>query len=99
MFVVDLILHGITAVGSKKITRSQNGSSGLPHFEAVQNNFSYNAEKGVTRGCTPSRGRNTYRLPMAEVFGAWVDLRKGTVLARSLQWRLLQIKPSSCREV
>ena len=50
---------------------------GLPSFEVVQNNFSYNQEKGVTRGLHAEPWEKFISLANGKVFGAWVDLRKG----------------------
>jgi dTDP-4-dehydrorhamnose 3,5-epimerase len=50
---------------------------GLPHFEVVQNNMSFNAEKGVTRGLHAEPWEKYISLANGRAFGAWVDLRKG----------------------
>ena len=52
-------------------------SLGLPHFEVVQNNFSFNREIGVTRGLHAEPWEKFISLANGRVFGAWVDLRKG----------------------
>lgn len=50
---------------------------GVPPFEIVQNNFSYNAERGVTRGLHAEPWEKYVSLANGRVFGAWVDLRRG----------------------
>lgn len=50
---------------------------GLPKLEVVQNNFSFNAEVGVTRGLHAEPWEKFISLANGRVFGAWVDLRKG----------------------
>ena len=50
---------------------------GLPAFEVVQNNFSFNLEKGVTRGLHAEPWEKFISLANGRAFCAWVDLRKG----------------------
>lgn len=50
---------------------------GLPHLEVVQNNISFNAEKGVTRGMHLEPWQKYVSVAAGSVFGAWIDLRKG----------------------
>jgi len=50
---------------------------GLPEFDAVQNNISFNAEKGVTRGIHAEPWDKFISVGSGRVFGAWVDLREG----------------------
>jgi dTDP-4-dehydrorhamnose 3,5-epimerase len=78
MFVVDLVLHGDNRGWFKEnYQREKMEALGLPRFEAVQNNFSFNAEKGVTRGLHAEPWEKYISLANGRVFGAWVDLRKG----------------------
>ena len=51
---------------------------GLPEdFVPVQNNISFNAEKGVTRGIHAEPWDKFISIGAGRVFGAWVDLREG----------------------
>ncbi len=50
---------------------------GLPDFGPVQNNISFNAEKGVTRGIHAEPWDKYISIGAGKVFGAWVDLREG----------------------
>jgi len=50
---------------------------GLPDFKIVQNNISFNAEKGVTRGIHAEPWDKFISIGSGRVFGAWVDLREG----------------------
>lgn len=50
---------------------------GLPEFDVVQNNISFNADKGVTRGIHAEPWDKFISIGSGKVFGAWVDLRKG----------------------
>lgn len=51
---------------------------GLPKFEVVQNNFSYNKDIGATRGLHAEPWEKYISVANGKVFGTWVDLRPGT---------------------
>jgi dTDP-4-dehydrorhamnose 3,5-epimerase len=77
-FEIDLVLHGDRRGWFKEnYQQAKMEALGLPHFEVVQNNFSFNAEKGVTRGLHAEPWEKFISLANGRVFGAWVDLRKG----------------------
>ena len=50
---------------------------GLPDFGPVQNNMSYNAAKGATRGIHAEPWDKLVSVAHGKVFAAWVDLREG----------------------
>ncbi|MCA9333393.1 dTDP-4-dehydrorhamnose 3,5-epimerase family protein, partial [Candidatus Saccharibacteria bacterium] len=51
LYVIDLVLHGDNRGWFKEnYQKAKMEALGLPAFEVVQNNFSYNEEVGVTRG-------------------------------------------------
>ncbi|WP_210649323.1 bifunctional dTDP-4-dehydrorhamnose 3,5-epimerase family protein/NAD(P)-dependent oxidoreductase [Nocardioides sp. SYSU D00065] len=50
---------------------------GLPDFGPVQNNVSFNAERGVTRGIHTEPWDKFISLATGRIFGAWVDMREG----------------------
>ncbi|MBP2215939.1 dTDP-4-dehydrorhamnose reductase [Arthrobacter sp. CAN_C5] len=50
---------------------------GLPDFGPVQNNISYNATAGTTRGIHAEPWDKFVTVATGRVFGAWVDLREG----------------------
>jgi dTDP-4-dehydrorhamnose 3,5-epimerase len=78
LFEVDLVLHGDDRGWFKEnYQKAKLEALGLPAFEVVQNNFSYNAEKGVTRGLHAEPWEKFISLANGKVFCAWVDLRKG----------------------
>jgi len=78
MYVIDLVLHGDSRGWFKEnYQRAKMEALGLPHFEAVQNNFSYNAEVGVIRGLHAEPWEKYISMAYGKVFGAWVDLRQG----------------------
>ncbi|MGE9809432.1 sugar nucleotide-binding protein [Janibacter sp. G1551] len=50
---------------------------GLPDFAPVQNNVSFNASRGATRGIHAEPWDKLVSVSTGQVFGAWVDLREG----------------------
>ncbi len=50
---------------------------GLPDFGPVQNNISFNAARGTTRGIHAEPWDKFISLASGRIFGAWVDLREG----------------------
>lgn len=50
---------------------------GLPDFEPVQHNISFNASSGVTRGLHAEPWDKYVSVAHGRAFGAWVDLRAG----------------------
>ena len=50
---------------------------GLPDFGPVQNNISFNASAGATRGIHAEPWDKFVSVGTGRVFGAWVDLREG----------------------
>lgn len=51
---------------------------GLPDFGPVQNNISFNASAGTTRGIHAEPWDKYISVATGSVFGAWVDLRQGS---------------------
>jgi dTDP-4-dehydrorhamnose reductase len=67
LILYDLPVHGDSRGWFKENWQREKMSAiGLPDFGPVQNNISFNAQRGVTRGIATGR-----------IFGAWVDLREG----------------------
>jgi dTDP-4-dehydrorhamnose 3,5-epimerase len=56
---------------------------GIPDFEPVQHNLSFNAERGVTRGIHLEPWDKLVSVVTGRVFGAWVDFREGPGYGRS----------------
>lgn len=78
LLVIDLVVHGDNRGWFKENYQKEKMEAlGLPKFEVVQNNFSYNAEKGVTRGLHAEPWEKFISVANGKVFGAWVDLREG----------------------
>jgi dTDP-4-dehydrorhamnose 3,5-epimerase len=84
-FEIDLVVHGDSRGWFKEnYQREKMEALGLPHFEIVQNNFSYNAERGVTRGLHAEPWEKFISVASGRIFGAWVDLRKGNGFGKVL---------------
>lgn len=78
MIIFDLPVHGDTRGWFKENwQREKMLKLGLPDFGPVQNNISFNAEKGVTRGIHTEPWDKYISVANGKIFGAWVDLRKG----------------------
>jgi dTDP-4-dehydrorhamnose 3,5-epimerase len=79
LFEVDLPVHGDNRGWFKEnYQKAKMEALGLPAFEVVQNNFSYNVEKGVTRGLHAEPWEKFISVANGSVFCAWVDVRKGS---------------------
>ena len=78
MLVFDLPVHGDARGWFKENwQRAKQTGLGLPDFGPVQNNISFNAERGVTRGIHAEPWDKYISVATGSVFGAWVDLRPG----------------------
>lgn len=78
LFVINLAVHGDNRGWFKENYQKEKMEAlGLPDFEIVQNNFSYNEEMGVTRGLHAEPWEKFISVANGKVFGAWVDLREG----------------------
>ena len=78
LLVVDLAVHGDPRGWFKENwQRAKMCALGLPDFGPVQNNVSFNAERGVTRGIHAEPWDKYVSVAAGRIFGAWVDLRPG----------------------
>ena len=78
LLVVDLSVHGDNRGWFKENwQRAKLAAAGLPDFRPVQNNVSFNAKRGVTRGIHAEPWNKFISVSYGRVFGAWVDLRPG----------------------
>ena len=78
MLVFDLPVHGDSRGWFKENwQRAKQMALGLPDLGPVQNNISFNAERGVTRGIHAEPWDKYISVATGSVFGAWVDLRPG----------------------
>jgi dTDP-4-dehydrorhamnose 3,5-epimerase/reductase len=75
----DLSVHGDNRGWFKENwQRHKMTELGLPDFGPVQNNISFNATRGTTRGIHAEPWDKYISVAAGSVFGAWVDLRAGS---------------------
>lgn len=78
LLVVDLPLHGDNRGWFKEHwQREKMTALGLPDFGPVQQNISFNAAAGTTRGLHAEPWDKYVSVASGRAFGAWVDLREG----------------------
>lgn len=78
LLVLDIPLHGDARGWFKENwQRAKMLELGLPDFGPVQNNMSFNAAAGSTRGLHAEPWDKMISLAHGRIFGAWVDLRPG----------------------
>lgn len=88
----DIPVHGDARGWFKENwQREKMLAAGLPDFKPVQNNISFNAERGVTRGIHAEPWDKYVSVATGRVFGAWVDLREGDTFGKTFT---LEIDPS-----
>lgn len=76
--IVELDVHGDNRGWFKENWQRQKMvAAGLPDFRPVQNNISFNASVGTTRGLHAEPWDKYVSVDTGRVFGAWVDLREG----------------------
>lgn len=84
LLVLDLPVHGDNRGWFKESwQRDKMISLGLPDFRPVQNNVSYNAKAGVTRGIHAEPWDKLVSVGSGRIFGAWVDLREGETFGQT----------------
>lgn len=89
LLVFDLPVHGDNRGWFKENwQRAKMLELGLPDFGPVQNNISFNAKKGVTRGIHAEPWDKYISIATGEIFGAWVDLRPGESFGQVYTTRL-----------
>jgi len=90
--VFDLPVHGDNRGWFKENwQREKQLALGLPDFGPVQNNISFNAAPGVTRGIHAEPWDKYISVASGRVFGAWVDLREGPSFGATFS---IEIDPS-----
>ncbi|WP_344298524.1 bifunctional dTDP-4-dehydrorhamnose 3,5-epimerase family protein/NAD(P)-dependent oxidoreductase [Sinomonas flava] len=78
LLLLDLPVHGDTRGWFKENWQRQKMTAlGLPDFAPVQNNVSFNAAAGTTRGIHAEPWDKYVSVATGRIFGAWVDLRPG----------------------
>ena len=79
LLLLDLTVHGDNRGWFKENwQRAKMTALGIPDLHVVQNNISFNAERGVTRGIHAEPWDKFVSVAHGSVFGAWVDLREGS---------------------
>ncbi len=83
LYAVDLLVHGDNRGWFKEnYQQAKLEALGLPHFDVLQNNISFNAETGVTRGFHAEPWEKFISVATGSVFAAYVDLRQGPTFGR-----------------
>lgn len=78
LLLLDLPVHGDARGWFKENwQREKMLAVGLPDFQPVQNNISFNDEIGTTRGIHAEPWDKFVSVATGRIFGAWVDLREG----------------------
>lgn len=78
LLVIDIPQHGDNRGWFKENwQREKMVAAGLPDFAPVQNNISFNAAAGTTRGIHAEPWDKYVSVATGRIFGAWVDLRAG----------------------
>ena len=84
LLVVSLPVHGDNRGWFKENwQREKLMSLGLPDFGPVQNNISFNAKAGTTRGIHAEPWDKYVSVAAGRIFGAWVDLRDGPTFGQT----------------
>ncbi|GAA1690973.1 dTDP-4-dehydrorhamnose reductase [Mycolicibacterium murale] len=78
LLILELTVHGDNRGWFKENwQREKMTAAGLPDFEPVQHNISFNDAVGTTRGIHAEPWDKYISVATGRVFGAWVDLRDG----------------------
>jgi dTDP-4-dehydrorhamnose 3,5-epimerase len=90
LLVVALAVHGDSRGWFKEsFQKEKMVAQGFPaDFEVVQNNVSYNAQRGVTRGVHAEPWDKYISISVGSAFAAIVDLRKGDTFGKVLTFEL-----------
>lgn len=78
VIIFDMPVHGDNRGWFKENwQREKMVALGLPDFGPVQNNISFNENRGTTRGIHGEPWDKFVSVASGKIFGAWVDLREG----------------------
>ena len=84
LFVITLPVHGDNRGWFKENYQKEKMEAlGLPSFNIVQNNISFNDKAGATRGLHAEPWNKFISTANGRVFGAWCDLRKGPTFGQT----------------
>jgi dTDP-4-dehydrorhamnose 3,5-epimerase len=85
LFEIDLVVHKDERGWFKENYQKEKLEAlGLPEFNIVQNNFSFNHDKGAIRGLHAEPWEKYISVANGKVFCAWVDIRKGSSFGQVL---------------
>ncbi|MBM7051395.1 dTDP-4-dehydrorhamnose reductase [Rothia sp. ZJ1223] len=85
LLIIDLPVHGDNRGWFKENwQREKMVAAGLPDFGPVQNNISFNAAAGTTRGIHAEPWDKFVSVATGKIFGAWVDLREGESFGKTV---------------
>ena len=88
-YEIDLVLYSDNRGWFKENYQKEKLEAlGLPAFEIVQNNFSFNKDKGAIRGLHAEPWEKYISIANGKVFCAWVDIRKGPSFGQVLTMEL-----------
>lgn len=91
LFVIKLPVHGDNRGWFKENYQKEKMEAlGLPSFNIVQNNFSFNDKAGATRGLHAEPWEKFISVANGSVFAAWCDLRKGESFGKTFS---IEINP------
>jgi len=94
LLVLRLPIHGDDRGWFKENwQREKMTALGLPDFGPVQNNISFNAAAGATRGIHAEPWDKLVSVATGRVFGAWVDLREGESFGTTFT---ITVNPGTC---
>lgn len=93
--IPGLEIYDLTVLGDNRGWFKENWqrekmvAAGLPDFEPVQNNFSFNSKRGTMRGIHAEPWDKFISVGTGSFFGAWVDIREdspayGTVFTATI---------------
>jgi len=89
---LDLPVHGDNRGWFKENWQQEKMVAlGLPDFGPRQNNVSFNASRGTTRGIHAEPWDKYVSIASGKIYGAWVDLREGETFGQTFE---LEIDPS-----
>jgi len=89
---LDLPVHGDNRGWFKENwQREKMVPLGLPDFGPRQNNISFNATRGTTRGIHAEPWDKYVSVATGKIYGAWTDLREGDTFGQTFE---LEIDPS-----
>ena len=81
LLIFDIPVHGDSRGWFKENWQKEKMTDqkiGLPDFNPIQNNISFNAQKGVTRGLHAEPWDKYISTGSGSVYGVWCDIRKNS---------------------